>query len=385
MVKTLTQYLSLAEKVNQAIDQELAQIQSDTGKLREFLASSSNRQRFIPAVAIDDIGFYKDILFNRYFSKSVESQADFDLLESLIEIEGDTSFLNDLGKKPFLFTTFHFGPIGAISQWLIRKGFELTMLTISEGVSKEMLHNEAPTQFDVLHADSPDVMLQMMYRLKEGKSLKVTVDGMWGVTKDDSRKTFAQIKFLDHTFLCKKGIPLLSYASGVPIIPVVARRDPLGKIVLRFGSPIQPSRSIPKEKFVTDTLQNCYDFFTDILRKHPAQWEFWFIMDQLIEKPPMVIEVNKSALKKMVLEQFLKLFQKGKYRFNMEKYEVCRLNEQKAYLFDRNTFGCFGVSKNLSGYLKALPSEGRSRKIVKKHLKNGLLQDLLSRGVLVKV
>jgi lauroyl/myristoyl acyltransferase len=381
MVKTLTQYLSLAENVNQTIDQELAQIQSDTGKLREFLASSSNRQRFIPDVAIDDIDFYKGILFNRYFSKSVESQADFDLMESLVEIEGDISFLNDLGKKPFLFTTFHFGPIGAISQWLIRKGFELTMLTISEGVSKEMLHNQAPTTFDVLHADSPDVMLQMMYRLKEGKSLKVTVDGMWGVTKDETRKSFARIKFLDNTFLCKKGIPLLSYASGVPIIPVIARRDPLGKVILRFGSPIQPNRSIPKEKFVTDTLQDCYDFFTDILRKHPSQWEFWFIMDQLFEKPELVVTINKTT----IFKQFLTLFQEGKYRFNNEKYEVCRLNEQKAYLFDRNTFGCFGVSRNLSGYLKALPNEGRNRKIVKKHLKDGLLQDLLSRGVLLKV
>ena len=160
---------------------------------------------------------------------------EFDLMESLVEIEGDTNFLSDLGKKPFLFTTFHFGPIGAISQWLIRKGFDLTMLTISEGVSKEMLHSEAPTGFDVIHADSPDVMLKMMYKLKEGKSLKVTVDGMWGVTKDEARKSFSRIKFLGNTFLCKKGIPMLSYSSGVPIIPVIARRDPLGKVIIRFG------------------------------------------------------------------------------------------------------------------------------------------------------
>jgi lauroyl/myristoyl acyltransferase len=385
MVKTLTKYLSLADEVKQTIDQELAQIQSDSGKLREFLASSSNRQRFIPDVEIDDMGFYKDVLFNRYFGKSVESQTDFDLMESLIEIEGDTSFLKDIGKKPFLFTTFHFGPIGAISQWLQRKGFPLTMLTISEGVSKEMLHSDAPSTFDVLHADSPEVMIQMMYKLKEGKSLKVTVDGMWGVTKDEARKSFARIKFLDNTFLCKKGIPLLSYATGVVIIPVIARRDPLGKIIIRFDSPIQPDRSIPKEKFVTDTLQNCYDFFTDILRKHPAQWDFWFIMDQLFEKPDLVITINKATIRTAIYKQFLALFQEGKYRFNNEKYEVCGLNEQKAYLFDRKTLGCFGVSRNLSGYLKALPSEGRNRKIVKKHLKDGLLQDLLNRGVLLKI
>ncbi|PWK23905.1 hypothetical protein LV89_03113 [Arcicella aurantiaca] len=381
MVKTLTQYLSFANEVKQNIDQELTKIQADNGKLREFLASSSNRQRFLPDFKIDDMDFYKDVLFNRYFGKAVESQTDFDLMHSLIEVEGDTSFLNDLGKKPFLFTTFHFGPIGAISQWLQRHGFELTMLTISEGVSKEMLHTDAPSTFDVLHADSPDVMLKMMYKLKEGKSLKVTVDGMWGVTKDEAKKSFAKIKFLDNTFMCKKGIPALSYASGVPIIPVIARRDPLGKIILRFGNPIQPSRSIPKEQFITDTLQECYDFFTDILRKHPSQWDFWFIMDQLFEKPTLEIHLNKAT----ILKQFLALFKEGKYRFNNEKYEVCSLNEQKAYLFDRKTLGCFGVSRNLSGYLKALPTEGRNRKIVKNHLKQGLLDDLLNRGVLVKV
>ncbi|MEA5460866.1 hypothetical protein VB796_17535 [Arcicella sp. LKC2W] len=381
MVTTLAQYLSLADEVKQNIDREVAQIQADNGKLREFLASSSNRQKFLPHVEIDDMTFFKDVLFNRYFGKAVESQTDFDLMESLIEIEGDTSFLNDLGKKPFLFTTFHFGPIGAISQWLLRKGFDLTMLTISEGVSKEMLHNEAPSNFDVIHADSPDVMLKMMYQLKEGKSLKVTVDGMWGVTKDESRKSFARIKFLENTFLCKKGIPSLSYASGVPIIPVIARRDPLGKIILRFGTPIQPSRSIPKEKFITDTLQECYDFFADILRKQPSQWDFWFIMDQLFEQPTLEIHLDKAT----IFKQFLTLFKTGKYRFNNEKYEVCSLNEQKAFLFDRKTLGCFGVSRNLSRYLKALPREGRQRKIVKNHLKQGLLDDLLNRGVLVKV
>ena len=381
MVKSLSKYLYLAKEVKNDIVQELTTIQSDSTKMREFLASSTNRQRFIPEIELDDMNFFEDILFNRRFVKTVESKMDFDLMESIIEIEGDTCFLNDLGKKPFLFTTFHFGPIGTISQWLIRKGFDLTMLTISEGVSKEMLHSEAPTGFDVIHADSPDVMLQMMYKLKEGKSLKVTVDGMWGVTKDEARKSFSRIKFLGNTFLCKKGIPMLSYSSGVPIIPVIARRDPLGKVIIRFGSPIQPNRSIPKEEFVTNTLQICYDFFTDILLKHPSQWEFWFIMDQLFEIPEKAILENKAS----IFKQFLALFQEGKYRFNSEKYEVCRLNDQKAYLFDRKTLGCFGVSRNLSGYLKALPNEGRNQKIVKNYLKEGLLQDLLSREVLLKV
>ena len=380
MINTLSEYLSSAKEVQDNIEQELTQIQADGENLRKFLASSSNRQRFMPEVKIEDDTFYKDILFNRYFVKAVESKTEFDLMESLIEIEGDTSFLSEIGKKPFLFTTFHFGPIGAISQWLIRKGFELTMLTISDGVSKEMLHNEAPVTFDVIPADSPDVMLQMMYKLKEGRSLKVTVDGMWGVTKDEARKSFARINFLGNTFLCKKGIPSLSYASGVPIIPVIARRDPVGKIILRFGTPIQPSRRIPKEEFITNTLQTCYDFFTEILLKHPSQWEFWFIMDQLFEIPETIVPETKAS----IFKQFLALFQEGKYRFNNEKYEVCRLNEKKAFLFDRKTLGCFGVSRNLSGYLKALPDEGRNQKIVKKYLKEGLLQDLLSREVLLK-
>ena len=379
MVKTLSEYLFLAKKVQEEIVQELTSIQSDSTKLREFLASSSNRQRFIPEIKLDDMTFFKEVLFNRKFVKTVESQTDFDLMESLIEIEGDTSFLSDLGKKPFIFTTFHFGPIGAISQWLIRKGFDLTMLTINERVSKNMLHNEAPTSFDILHADSPDVMLKMMYKLKEGKSLKVAVDGMWGVTKDEARKSFTKIKFLDNTFLCKKGIPLLSYSSGVPIIPVIARRDPLGKIIIRFDAPIYPDRSIDREKFVIDTLQVCYDFFTKILLKHPSQWEFWFIMNQLFEIPKKSIVENKYS----IFKQFLALFQEKNYRFNSEKYEVCLLNNHKAYLFDCNTHECFGISKNLSGYLKALPSEGRNQKIIKNYLKKDLLNDLLNRKVLL--
>jgi lauroyl/myristoyl acyltransferase len=381
MVNTLTEYLTLAQEVEQRIEKEISQIQADTTKLREFLASSSNRQKFLPDVEMDDSIFYKDILFNRQFAKIVESQTSHDLMDSLIEIEGDTSFLDEIGKKPFLFTTFHYGPLGAISEWLLRKGFDLSMLTISEGVSKQMLHKDAPKNFDVIHADSPDIMLKMLYLLKEGKSLKVTVDGMWGVTKDEERKSFTRIQFLGNTFLCKKGIPLLSYASGVPIIPVLARRDPIGKIVLRFGSPIYPDRSIPKEKFVTDTLQQCYDFFADILHKLPAQWEFWFIIDQLFEITKKEISIEKKS----IFTKFLTLFQEGKYRFNKEDYEVCHFGERKAYLFDRKTLGCFGVSKNLSGYLQALPREGRESKIVKNHLKKGLLQDLLARKVLLKV
>lgn len=380
MVKTLDKYLALAQQVEKSIDTELSHIQRNPTGLREFLASSSNRHRFLPDTSLDDIEFYKKVLFNRQFAKLVESQTDFDFMDSITEIEGDTDFLKEVGKKPFIFTTFHYGPIGAIGAWLQRAGFSLSMLTISEGVSKDMLHKDAPTDFEVLHADSMDVMLKMLHQLKMGKSLKVTADGMWGVTKDEERKSFVRIDFLGKTYCCKKGIPMLSYASGVPIIPVIARRDPLGKIVLRFASPIYPDRKIDKDTFVVDTLQQCYHFFEDILRKLPDQWEFWFIVDQLFEKP----EIRQFS-RPSIVKQFLKIFKEDKYRFNQESYDVCHLGSQKAYLFDRKTLGCFGVSNNLSRYLKALPSDGKALKNLKKHINKPLLDDLVQRKVLVEV
>lgn len=379
MIKNLTQYLAAAEQIEESIETMLKDIQTDSTKLSQFLASASNHHRFLPDIEIEDIDFYKKILFNRHFSKAIESQTDFQLINDITAVEGDTSFLNDIEKKPYIFSTFHYGPIGAIAIWLqCTAGFNLSMLAISEGVSSEMLHKDANADFDIIPADSADVMLRMLHRLREGKSLQVSVDGMWGVTKDDERKSFARIQFLGNSFCCKKGIPSLSFSSGVPIIPVIARRDPLGKIILHFDSPIYPDRKIPKDIFVTATLQKCYNSFAQILRKHPDQWEFWMMIDQLFEEPKSEPMIKLSAFQKV-----LNLFRDEQYRFNREIYEVRNLGEKKIYLFNRRTKNCFGISKNLSHYLKTLPMEGKKMNIVKKQINQTLLSDLVNRKVLI--
>jgi lauroyl/myristoyl acyltransferase len=379
MIKNLTQYLAAAEQIEESIETMLTDIQSDAIKLGQFLASASNHHRFLPDVEMEDIDFYKKILFNRHFSKAIESQTDFQLINDITAVEGDISFLNDVEKKPYIFSTFHYGPIGAIAIWLqCTAGFNLSMLAISQGVSSEMLHKDANSDFDIIPADSADVMLKMLYRLREGKSLQVSVDGMWGVTKDDERKSFARINFLGNSFCCKKGIPLLSYSSGVPIIPVIARRDPLGKIILHFDSPIYPDRKIPKDFFVTTTLQKCYDSFAQILRKHPDQWEFWMIIDQLFEESK-----SEPVRKPTAFQKVLNLFREEQYRFNREIYEVCNLGEKKIYLFNRRTKNCFGISRNLSHYLRTLPTEGKKLNIVRKQINQTLLSDLVSRKVLI--
>lgn len=379
MIKNLTQYLAAAQQVKESINTELMGIQSNATKLGQFLVSASNRHRFLPTVEIEDMDFYKKILFNRHFSKAIESQTDYQLINSITEVEGDTAFLNEIDKKPYIFSTFHYGPMGAIAIWLqCTAGFNLSMLAISEGVSREMLHKDAYSGFEVIPANAPDVMLRMLHKLREGKSLQVTVDGMWGVTKDEERKSFDRIQFLEHTYCCKKGIPLLSYSSGVPIIPVIARRDPLGKIILHFDSPIYPDRKTSKHVFVTQTLQKCYDLFTKILMKHPDQWEFWMMIDQLFE------ETKQEQVKpRITFQNFLKLFRDGKYRFNRENYEICNLEGKKAYIFNRKTKNCFGVSKNLSQYLSVLPVEGKEIKVIKKQINKTLLTDLIDRKVLI--
>jgi lauroyl/myristoyl acyltransferase len=380
MIQSIQQYIEAVKTIKLQVDRQCDKLQEQPEVLRDFLSSTVNLHKFFPNQNHDDLTFAKKVMMHEKL-KTIERYIDLDTMYSMIEIEGDVDFLNYVGKRPYIFASFHYGTLGPIIAWIMREGFHLSMLSATnQGLKGEMLHDSAPENIEVLDASSVDVMIKLVHNMRSNKCVFGLMDGIWGVTKDEEKKSFSNVELMNHTFSFKKGLSMLSYAAGAHIIPVIALRDSeSGKFIIRFEKPIEVSQQLEKNKFIENSLQKCFDIFQTYLNKYPEQWDFWNVCHQFLAETIVPKQVVTRPTIKQRIFQYLNL---GSYKFNREQYDIC-IGGYKNYIIKKQNQSCFAVSKNLSQFLKQLPIEGQKTIIVKKQINEKILDDLIKNKVLV--
>lgn len=307
---------------------------------KEFLYCSTNKRHFLPGFASTDMEFFTEIHFNKKL-KLIEDQTATQVLASLSDIEGDQRFLATPG--PYIFCAFHFGPFFQIGPMLHKLGRKLAVLT-EGGITHKMLHRATPEDINMHHSSKASVLLDMVSNLQQGKNILAFLDGNLGVVQDCERKSYTKLKFLGHTFYCKKGIPYLAYITKTPIIPVISYRDTIyGRIKLCFGTPIIPEKEISRETFVANTIQRCYDEFTPYLMRNPEQWAEWHSVHQYMDL---------SLIKSQATQGFCEV-KLSQVKFNQFRYHIYYQNNTH-YLFDKDTYANFSISSPLAKCLLAL-------------------------------
>ncbi len=372
MIRTLTDYIEQAKSLEQSVYSTIDKMQSNAAMTNGFLRFRANKRKFLPGNTDDDLESFRKAEFNVALSARVEIKTELQVLIDLMEVSGNTAVLDEGGKQPYIFCTFHFGPFRLIGPLLATHGYDLSVLTLKSGITPDLLHTSANDDLEVLYADSSSVMLEMMNNLKNGKSLKTFIDGNAGLVKDPDVKSFAKTKFLGNEFYCKKGIPYLSYVSGVPIIPILSYRESLTKTRIIFGDPIHPDKSVSREQFAQNTIQFFYDWMEPYLQKYPEQWVYWQVMHEFmdIEKQQQIQHVGSDT------------FQEGMYGFNQERYELFHTSTAN-YLFDKNAYKSFTISNNLSQYLTHLQQQPETSARLTARVNSTMLRDLLTKQVLV--
>ncbi|WP_077919564.1 hypothetical protein [Spirosoma sp. 209] len=357
-------YLNYWNGIRQGIDQEFSQVTKTPAQLKDFFAFVANKRRFLPEHEQDELTFYKNLLHNQRVNLYLDFKTDISLLLDRFTVSGDLGFLQQPG--PFVFCTFHFGPFPLIGYQLNRLGFTASVLTI-EGISNSMIHQDTTEGLDIMHSGSTSVMVEMMSNLEAGRSVMAFVDGNLGVVKEIDPRSFVPVPLLNDTFFCKKGVPLLSYLTNTPIIPLITYRQGPDDIRMVVDAPIYPDRQLSRDVYAQSVLQRCYALFERHLRKTPEQWEFWNLIGKY-----MASELQRGGA------PIPAPVEATHYLFNRERYDLIQV-QTTPFLFDRQTRGYFPISATLAQVLGQLSPKGVA---IQSQLSPALFNDLLQRSVL---
>ncbi|MBT9395464.1 hypothetical protein KLP40_20030 [Hymenobacter sp. NST-14] len=374
MITTIEEYRQATTELRQSVAQLGATLEEDIRQMTEFMRYRATKRRFFPAHPANDLDFFLDAQYNIQLSAQLEHRMARDLLLSQAVVEGDTAFLEQQPRQPFIFCTFHFGSYQMVGALLRHYGFDFAVLALKEGVTSDMLHHTAAEDpLHVLHADSPSILLEMHSTLQAGKSLLVFIDGNPEAISEEDSASYARVSLMGHTLLAKKGIASLAYATGVPILPIISYRPGPEQVRVNFGSPIRPDRSVPRATYVQQTLQTCYGQLEQYLATRPEQWLYWRMIHNYVdlrsEHPatPDTLDADPTH-----------------YTFNEARYELFAARKH-AYLFDRHTQDAFTISRNLLGYLRHLMATPEPVASAAVRINAPLLQELLGKQILRKI
>ena len=372
MITTIEEYRQATAALRQSVQELGENLEDDIVQMTEFLRYRAAKHQFFPDHPVDDLRFFLDAQYNIQLSAKLEHQMARPLLLSQVTVDGDTAFVSQPQREPFIFCTFHFGSYQMVGALLRQYGIEFSVLTLREGVTSEMLHHAAADDpLDVLHADSPSVLLEMHSTLQAGKSIMVFIDGNPEVISDADSAAYARVSLLGHTLLAKKGVTSLAHVTGVPIVPIISYRTGPEQTRVVFGAPIRPDRAVPRATYVQQTLQACYGQLEQYLATRPEQWLYWRTIHNYLDESSRHQGTKGQGAPELPTH----------YTFNQERYELF-VAQKHTYLYDRYTQDAFTISANLRAYLSHLTAAPEKVTTVVARINANLLQDLLGKQIL---
>lgn len=370
MITTVDDYRQATAALRRSVQQLGEGLESNVHQMGEFLRYRAAKRLFFPEYAVDDLAFFLDTQYNMKLSAQLESKVSGPLLLGQARAEGDTAFVEQQGKQAYIFCTFHFGSYQMVGTLLRKMGIDFSVLTLREGITSDMLHQAAATDpLDVLHADSPSVMLEMHNTLQAGKSIMAFIDGNPDAVNEANIKSYARVNLLGHKMLAKKGIPSLAYAAGVSIVPIVSYRVGPEDVRVAFGAPIVPNRAVPRAAYVQHALQSCYSMLEQYLSTRPEQWLYWRMIHHYLDLSGATVAKAEPPLAP------------SHYTFNQKRYEMYQARQYN-YLYDRYQHEAFTVSANLLAYLRHILATPDTTAAVAVRINPTLRQELLTKQVL---
>ena len=358
------QLLSQAEIFNK-ID-----ISKEEGYLAGFAFFSANLANFLPSIPVSEHEeLHKKMLLNtamETFDRNITHIVDFSVFE------GQTQYILP-PHKPFIYCSFHLGSYRIFINHLLRAGHKLVLL-VRQGVFDEQLQDlidftnklvsifKVESEMLIVNADEPTSALKILRALRDGYSLVAYMDADSGSGEQKGE----EISFLNHGIYARKGISFLSYASNIPIVPLVAYRKPDLQNVICVGEPIYPDKNLSKAAFEKQTLQQLYNWFAEYIVQVPEQWEVWGYINNFMLPPLVPPLVDDDTV-----------FQKTTFQFNLQRCALFELASGPV-LFDRLTYNVTEITPDFFLFLSQFTFS--NPQII---LESSVFQDLVRNQVII--
>ncbi len=292
-------------------------------------------------------------------------------ISDLCKVKGNLSSLHST-QKPQIFCTFHIGSYRIIANLLIRLGHNFSTIVRKEVYDQQMeslmgytaqMKEKYPTKSEVhvLNAEDPNIILKLLRELKAGRSLLVYLDGNVG----SGDEKLEQINFLSQKINARKGMPYLSYVSGVPLVPLISYRQPDLSNILYVGEPIAVDKTVSRDEYSSITLQRLFDFFAKYIVSFPEQWEGWNYIHHAINNDDKPIPVPPPSA-----------YQRVKYEFNQSRYRIFELQDAPV-LFDKYHYSTYEISESLRNYLLKSPFTNPKRVLGKPVFQELVRQEII--------
>lgn len=318
---------------------------------------------------------FRNILLHQQLSHL--EQASHDALKHMSYENLSSTLLGILKDKPSIICTFHTGSYRLINLYLAKNKIPYSLVIANNVIKtqgdlfnhlyKDIMNSSGDTGFEIINAEHPSSGLQMLKKLKKGRSLLVYTDGNTGAgsgtIKNDNHY---KINFLNQELFARKGIGFLAHAAQVPILPVACYRKSLEDIRLRFFEPIYPNVIEAREVFAARSTQVIYDLFAPIIKQYPEQWEAWLYLHK-----------SANIVNEYPKKEQLPFDRDSKLLFNASLYSVFTI-AGKAFLFNKNTYHSYPIDSNVYALLSGCTSQGAR----KEDFGIALLQQLFNNHVL---
>ncbi|MFN8344912.1 MAG: hypothetical protein U0X91_07910 [Spirosomataceae bacterium] len=322
-------------------------LSQEEGYLVRFAIFSANLTNFLPEIPVSEHAeLFKKLLTNLAFESFDRNILN---IRDLCTVKGNAEAL-EVTDKPKIFCTFHMGSYRIIANMLIRKGHHFSTI-----VRKEVYHQQWESLMDytakmkqkyatdsevrVLNAEDPNIVLKLLRELKAGRSLLVYLDGNVGSGEEKP----AQIDFLSQKINLRKGMPYLSYISGIPLLPLISYRRPDFSNIMYVGEPLVIDKTLSREEYSSASLQQLFDFFAKYVASFPEQWEGWNYIHQALNN-------QEEEIKPMPPSAYRRV----NYEFNQSRYSIFEL-QNASVLFDKRHYSTYEISDSLRKYLLKSP------------------------------
>jgi KDO2-lipid IV(A) lauroyltransferase len=312
----------------------------NSSRVLERSVMSANLFHLIPNLPVSD--YDKTISRITMFQKWSYLDQSYPHLVHDVTVDGLVPNFMDIQEKPVIFCSYHLGSYRLIINYLASTGVKITLLideNVSKAQSKDFFDVVANVQrqcdlsddFRIVDTAAPNMLMTLMRDLKEKRCLFVFLDGNKGVGgRSINKDKLLQIDFLDMTLNVRKGVAFLSYISGVPLLPLSAKRmsENFLENIIKFYPQIFPDMADTRDSYIKMAIQKMYCHLASELTEFYEQWECWRYIDQALVVPKQ----DEHTLTEM--------FNLGRpLRFNKCRYLIFSPpNETFHVLFDRKYY-----------------------------------------------
>jgi lauroyl/myristoyl acyltransferase len=313
---------------------------------------SAGLVNYLPAIPIAmHEGIYKQILLHKKLS--ILEQSDYAVLDHVHTSGWSDSLLTMLKSQPTVICTFHTGSYRLLNLFLCRHQIDYTLVIATQVVKAEaelfstLYHalpgNSNSNNLNIIDAEAPNALIQMLRELKKGRSLLFYIDGNTGAGSTASKNdNCCIIDFLNQQIYARKGIAYIAHLAKAAILPVVSYRSTWENIHLKFFEPIVPDRQTSRDQFAVETTQQLYDLVAPIISQHPEQWEGWLYLHKSVN----IINQRKTVRERSPDDQLT-----NRIMLDSHSYGLCKINGLP-FLLQKNNYSFYEISNTLYDTLR---------------------------------